>query len=1172
MTAIESKRNRNALERRRGVTSRRRSIAILRALAFVASVTAVMFVGTIMGAGANVATPGIDVDQNKRRVPNFDINLASVATHLPSAAQLQALTAMKISLGDQNITARWDKSSGSVDIIYDFASAPSSLAPEAAARAFIASNSALFGVGDMNTLSLDSDVAALGGNLLYFKQVYNGLAVANSGIGVVMDGQRRVKMVAGPYRPNLTLNTAPSLDSAAAVAAAQSDLSRYQIQWVSGVAGVLNSALDLLASQIGVLATPHPELNVFPTPDGARLAYTFFVFSRNPFGMFKYQIDAFNGQVLYREDFVRYQQGLPFTGDVYPTYPTITNELKDQGIISVDPATGTPLGQLRIGLRNFDQSNVVTGINGTLTGLHAHIENVLADKVPFPQAARGTWHFRVNDAANLEQRTNEHEQHGAAAEPAEHQDEISQFFYINSLLEYIDYLHRAGDAAHSRGFGEGDFPDSYPNQSSPLIGNVHIPNVLAPPTNPQDPAFTEKLQGLDNAFSLNASQTIAGQKVVVNPTSYGHGYLFNDLAIDFGVPYHEGMHSISSPIAGLEGSPEGGALNEGQADLWAYTAAENPVLGTYVVNGYLRRAAVRAAGGNPDLRQWIRHADSGLCYSQLGTSGGGSFEVHRDGEIFAGAMWDIRQLMTMYETGGNWKRPDLITGQPTVSISLGKETWERILLGTIYVLGTFNPDTFVRARDAMIIADSMLYASDPLDPDSPGLHRALIEQVYASREIGFNAEAPVGGKQVISTRVSNFTGTQGELSAPAGVSATAASPSSARVSWQGVSGAFAYEILKREIGKENQRQNPPVPGREYIDGDGGTDGYLHVEYISSSQTSYVDNGYIQGGNVPLGLKNPVNSEYVVRALNVNSNRQIGVSDNSAAASIPTAVVDVSNRVQTTISNVSFANGKFEFNQVIKNLGAGAFDGTIYTPIEFRVISISNPTVTVANADNAGTGQAGSPAIFYYRNVLATGQTSESRHLTFNDPNAQLFTVNAVVTARVQVAPSEATRYQGEPPIDLSKFDVVQFTQTFTGIVPVGDTGLQIIGGVDFVDVPFTSRDGAYAVVGDMTSSLGVDLDLFLLDSSGRVLSSSTSDTAHETVSAAIQPNQQYKYRVAGWAGVASDFQIVSTQSQLVPRAGAGAGGAGAPPPPTLTHLLRFTFNPLTGTVTVQLIP
>jgi hypothetical protein len=1123
-------------------------------------------------SASNFGVPAVEFDQNKARVPEFDVNLASYVPRLPSSAQLRALESLKASLGDRQITARWDRATGSVDTIYDFASQPSSLEPEQAARAFITANSGLFGVSDMSTLRLKKNVEALGGNLLYFEQTLNGLPVAGSGIGVVMDGQRRIKMLSGPYQSDLSINTTPSLDGAAAVAVARGELSRFSVQWARGVADVLNPALDLLASQLGPFATPRPELNVFPTPGGPRLAYKFFYFSRNPFGMYKYQVDAATGQVLYREDFVRYQQNpLPLTADIYPTYPAITQELKDEGKISVG-ANGTPLGQVRIGLRNFDASNAVTGINGTLTGLHVHIENLLADKAPFLQAAQGTWHFRANSAP-LEARTNERDQHGVAAEPAEHQDGISQFFYINSLLEYIDYLHRAGDSVHNR-VGQGDFPDTYPNQSNPLIGNVHIPNVLAPPTNPTDPEFAEKLLGLDNAFALPITETVAGQEVVVNPTSYGHGYLFNDLAIDFGVPYHEGMHSISSPIAGLEGAPEGSALNEGQADLWAYSAAENPVLGTYVVNGFRRRALVRAGGGNPDLRQWIRHADSGLVYSQLGTSGGGSFEEHRDGEIFAATMWDIRELMLMYQTGGSFKRPDIITGQPSVGIQLGKETWERLLLGTIYVLGSFNPDTFVRARTAMILADQALYPSDPLDPDSPGIHRALIEQVYASREIGINAEPPTGGRHVISTQTSEFTASQGKLSPPSGVSVEPASTTSARVSWQPVGGAFAYEVLKREIGKENQRQNAPVPGREYIDGDGGTDGYLHVAYVKGSQSSYVDNGQIEGGNVPRGIKSPVAAEYVVRALNINANRQLGVSGNSAAASVPTAVVDVTNRVQTAISNVRFSGGKFEFDQVIKNLGSGAFDGTAYTPIEFRVVSISNPTVTVANADNAGAGRGGSPAAFFYRPMLAAGQTSDPRHLVFNDPNAQLFSFDAVVTARVQVAPSSATRYQPEPGIDLSKFDVVPFSEVFSGIVPASDTGLQLISGVTFVDVPFAAREGATSVVGNLTSSLGVDLDLELYDSAGRILSSSGTDGATETVSAAVQPGMQYRYRVIGWAGVAQDYSIESTQQTLVARPGSGGSGSGGtllPPAGTLSGLVRFTVNPLTGTVTTQLI-
>ena len=1147
-----------------------KSFAFLITLALAATL---MF-GPILASRATVTPPAFEFNQNKRPVPNYDINLTQFVTRLPSPAQLQALASLKTSLNDQDITARWDRATGSVDTIYDFASAPSSLEPEAAAREFIAANSSLFGFTDMSTLRLKRDVEAFGGSLLYFEQTYGGLPVANGGVGVQMDGQRRIKMISGPYHANLSFAVTPSLEATAAVAAAQADLERYRRPWVNGlVAEVLNPALDLLASQLGVLAAPHPELNVFPTPGGARLAYTFLLFSRNPFGFFRYQVDALTGQVLCRNDQVRYQQQqLPLTADVYPNYPAITQELKDQGIISVD-SNGTPLGQLRIGLRNFDQSNAATGVNGTLTGTHAHIESALAARLPFAQAASGTWHFRANDPTNFEQRTNEREHFGPNAEPAQHQDGISQFFYINSLIEYIDYLHRAGDAAHNSGFGQGDFPDTYPNQDRPLIGNVHIPNVLNPPNNTSDPAFLEKLLGLDNAFSLNGSQEIGGQQIIVNPTSYGHGYLLNDLAIDFAVPYHEGMHSISSPIAGLEGSPEGDALNEGQADLWAYSAAENPALGAYVVNGFKLRELTRATGGNPDLRQYLRHADSGLSYSRLGTAGAADFEEHRDGEIFAAVMWDIRELMLMYETGGSFKRPDLITGAPTVSIPLGKENWERIFLGTIYVLGSFNPDTFVRARDAMILADAALYPSDPTDPDSPGIHRAVIERAYAAREIGFNAEAPVGGRQVISTRVSNFTGSQGRLSPPRGITVSLTSPSSTLVSWQPVAGAFAYEILKREVGRENQRVNPPVFGHEYIDGDGTTDGYRHVAYVKTTQTSFADSGFIEGAFVPRGLKNPISAEYVVRALSVNSNRQVGVSDNSAAAAAPSKALNVTRQMQATISNVSFANGIFEFDQVIKNLGAGNFDGTVFTPIDFRITSISDPTVTVANADSCGTGQRGSPASFFYREKLLAGQTSAPRRLVFNNPGARLFTFDAVITARLQVVPGSATRYQPEPPTDFACFENRTHSEAFEGIVPAGDAGLQLIPGVTYVDVPFASQEGAFGVVGDMTSTLGLDMDLELLDSAGRVLSSSTSGSANERVAAPIEPNRNYIYRVIGWAGVAQDFNIQSTQYLLVHQsstAGTGSGGI-APPPETLTSLVRFTINPITRTVTIELL-
>jgi hypothetical protein len=235
-------------------------------------------------------------------------------------------------------------------------------------------------------------------------------------------------------------------------------------------------------------------------------------------------------------------------------------------------------------------------------------------------------------------------------------------------------------------------------------------------------------------------------------------------------------------------------------------------------------------------------------------------------------------------------------------------------------------------------------------------------------------------------------------------------------------------------------------------------------------------------------------------------------------------------------------------------------------------------VTVANADSCGTGRAGSPASFFYREKLISGQTSAPRRLVFNDPNAQLFTFDAVITARVQVSPSSATRYQMEPSANPACFENRTHVEPFSGIVPGSDTGLQLIPGVSYVDVPFTSQEGAYGLIGDMTSSMGLDLDLELLDSAGRVLNTSSTGGANERVSAPIEPNRNYIYRVIGWAGVAQDYSLQSTQYLLVhltstPGGSGGGAGEGVIPPSgeTLTSLVRFTINPITHTVTVQLL-
>ena len=77
--------------------------------------------------------------------------------------------------------------------------------------------------------------------------------------------------------------------------------------------------------------------------------------------------------------------------------------------------------------------------------------------------------------------------------------------------------------------------------------------------------------------------------------------------------------------------------------------------------------------------------------------------------------------------------------------------------------------------DPLIIADQMLYPSDPTDADAPGKHRALIEQLFAAKELGVNAQEFSGGKVTISTRVTPFAGNQAAPSVPQNVKSAPAS-------------------------------------------------------------------------------------------------------------------------------------------------------------------------------------------------------------------------------------------------------------------------------------------------------------------------------------------------------------------------------------------------------------
>ncbi|HEX8191130.1 MAG TPA: S8 family serine peptidase [Pyrinomonadaceae bacterium] len=114
--------------------------------------------------------------------------------------------------------------------------------------------------------------------------------------------------------------------------------------------------------------------------------------------------------------------------------------------------------------------------------------------------------------------------------------------------------------------------------------------------------------------------------------------------------------------------------------------------------------------------------------------------------------------------------------------------------------------------------------------------------------------------------------------------------------------------------------------------------------------------------------------------------------------------DVTAAVEAAIADgtVSFAGGVTEFDQTLRNTSSAA----LYAPLRFVVTSVQSNSgrVAVSNADNGGTGAAGSPAAFDYSAAFgpdfAPNELSGAKRLRFKNPATELFQFTAVVYAHV----------------------------------------------------------------------------------------------------------------------------------------------------------------------------
>ena len=151
--------------------------------------------------------------------------------------------------------------------------------------------------------------------------------------------------------------------------------------------------------------------------------------------------------------------------------------------------------------------------------------------------------------------------------------------------------------------------------------------------------FSTPLTGvvLFQDYDPKGQRFIAANNAYFMPNAFGEGkggmffYLTNsqgDTSLDTDIIFHEYGHAVVNEFVGPDQSDVFGALNEGTADYFSSSFLNDPVMAEYGAKIFRLRL--------PYLRRTDN--ENAWPYNTVG-------EVHADGNIWSGALWDVRRAL-----------------------------------------------------------------------------------------------------------------------------------------------------------------------------------------------------------------------------------------------------------------------------------------------------------------------------------------------------------------------------------------------------------------------------------------------------------------------------------------------------------------------------------------------
>jgi Zn-dependent metalloprotease len=625
---------------------------------------------------AGHALPDFDIRLNGRGEFE-DVDLSSPAGK--QAAMQSAATRSRAAAVDQFRSSRASEKAANLRAVVNEAGAmknffidggtlsdPQSDTADNIARNFLARHGSLFALSSAGAeeLKLENEDNDQGTTFLNYTQTVGGLKVFEGEVKIVVNKNGEVLNVREGFLaagPALQRKGAMSEEKAIAKAFAHAGRNVFP-SFVENYSRASATEMSRFANPLDVnLEEVLSEQNVVRVAGESRLAWHVYA-EVGPEEWYEILLDAYTGELLLRHNLYLFEaQG------------TVYTEAPDKGARQLVSFVGDTTINTTAGW--MGTSTVTTGNN-----VEAYLDTN-ADNAPDANNGAGlsnghatsaTQDFTFPFSTTVDPRTQQ-----AAV--------VTNLFYYNNIMH--DFSYNLGFTETARNFQVNNFGRGG-------IGNDSVR------------AEAQDGSGTNNA---NFATPPDGQRPRMQQFLFTAPTPDRDSSVDGDVVFHEYGHGISNRLIGngstaLSGT-QSGAMGEGWSDYWAITINNDGAVGEYVTN-------------NPaGIRRAAYTVPAAAVHDSYADVGAGGFEVHRDGEVWAATLWDLRT-------------------------QLGAAISDRIVLNGM----KFTPTrpSFLNARDGILQADQNL---------NGGANRCAIWAVFARHGMGVSAVGNDGTTHIAATDV-----------------------------------------------------------------------------------------------------------------------------------------------------------------------------------------------------------------------------------------------------------------------------------------------------------------------------------------------------------------------------------------------------------------------------------